>query len=161
MRALNPAEGLIYLFQSKKEGLIVLGSVFLCVTGLEALYADMGHFTKQSVRLSWTLLVFPSLLLNYLGQGALLIRNRSAASDPFFGCCPSSLYWLCWVEATIATVIASQAMITACYSLISQAISLNYAPPFEIKVKKNKNKTICCFAEQNNRLSCSYSSLLM
>jgi KUP system potassium uptake protein len=118
--------------QNGFHGFVVLGSVILVVTGGEALYADMGHFGRRPIRMAWTIFVFPSLLLNYLGQGALLLSHPEYISNPFYRMAPAwSLYPLV-ILATAAAVIASQALISGAFSLTMQAIQLGYAPRLEI-----------------------------
>jgi KUP system potassium uptake protein len=131
-RALNPIEGFSLLAHGGVEDFVYLGGVFLSITGLEALYADLGHFGAAPIRISWTCFVLPSLLLNYLGQGAYLLGDNKAIVDPFFKSVPHALFWPMIILATLATVIASQAMITGCASLISQAISLGFFPPLSV-----------------------------
>jgi K+ transporter len=121
-------------------GMVVLGSVVLCITGGEALYADMGHFGKGPIRLSWLGLVFPALLLNYFGQTALLLENVQAAANPFYGLVPRSLLYPMVALATTATVIASQAMISGVYSLTQQAIQIGYCPRLRIVHTSGKTK---------------------
>ena len=114
------------------HGTLILGAVFLSVTGAEALYADMGHFGRKPIQRSWFYLVFPALLLNYFGQGALLLRDPSQVEDVFFHLAPAwALYPLIGL-ATLATVIASQAVISGTYSLTRQAIQLGYCPRMDI-----------------------------
>jgi KUP system potassium uptake protein len=112
--------------------MIVLGAVVLCITGGEALYADLGHFGRGPIRLSWTFLVFPALLINYFGQTALLLEVPQATSNPFYGLVPRFLLYPMVALATTATVIASQAMITGVYSLTQQAIQIGYCPRLHI-----------------------------
>lgn len=110
-----------------------LGSVVLCVTGAEALYADMGHFGAGPIRLSWFAAVVPALYLNYLGQAALIIREPSAAKDPFYLLVPEALLWPVIVLATMATVIASQAVLSGAFSMTDQAIRLHYLPRMTVR----------------------------
>ncbi|RMD84347.1 MAG: potassium transporter Kup, partial [Candidatus Dadabacteria bacterium] len=132
-RALSPLPAVSFFARNGLEGLRVLGAVFLVVTGGEALYADMGHFGARPIRLAWFALVLPSLVLNYFGQGALLLRNPAAARNPFYLMAPSwSLYPLVGL-ATAATVIASQAVISGAFSLTRQAVLLGYLPRVEIR----------------------------
>jgi len=126
--ALNPFYGLQFFMENGKTGFLVLGAVVLAVTGAEALYADMGHFGKRPIRLAWFGLVFPALLLNYFGQGALVLRDPSASANPFFLLAPTALLWPLVVVATIATVIASQALISGAFSLTQQSVQLGYSP---------------------------------
>ncbi|HLW92197.1 MAG TPA: potassium transporter Kup [Roseiarcus sp.] len=132
LKALNPLRGVGYLFQHGFFGFIVLGSVFLAVTGAEALYADMGHFGRGPIRAAWSSLVLPALALNYLGQGAHLIADPSAVANPYYLLAPSWLLMPLVILSTIATVIASQAVITGAYSLARQAIQLGLLPRLEI-----------------------------
>src|SRR5690349_9813774 len=121
--ALNPWYGLQFFLTNGKTGFLVLGAVVLAVTGAEALYADMGHFGKRPIRLAWFGLVFPALLLNYFGQGALVLRDPSTASNPFFLLAPTNaMLWPLVIIATIATVIASQALISGAFSLTQQSV---------------------------------------
>jgi KUP system potassium uptake protein len=101
--------------------------------GLEALYADLGHFGRGPIRLSWLSLAFPALVLNYMGQGALLLSDPSKVTDPFFYSVPQPLYWPMFVLSILATLIASQAMITGAFSLLSQAVNLNYFPSVTVR----------------------------
>ncbi len=127
--AISPHHGARFLAQNGWHGFHVLGSVFLVVTGAEALYADMGHFGRKPIRLAWYGLVLPGLFLNYLGQGALVLHHPEASVNPFFGLAPSkwALYPLVAL-ATAAAAIASQALISGCFSLTMQAVQLGYAP---------------------------------
>lgn len=132
LAAFNPYYGFRFLVDNGWPGFVVLGSVFLCVTGAEALYADMGHFGRKPIKFAWFAVVFPALILNYLGQGALLLHNPAAAENPFYRIAPKwSLYPLV-VLATAASVIASQALISGAFSLTMQAIQLGYSPRLEI-----------------------------
>jgi len=131
--AINPFHGAVFLIEHKLAGYLVLGAVFLVVTGGEALYADMGHFGAKPIRVAWFVLVFPALLLNYFGQGALLMRNPKAASDPFFLMAPGWALWPLVILATVAAAIASQAVISGSYSLTRQAIQLGYLPRMRIR----------------------------
>ena len=114
-------------------GLVTLGAVFLAVTGAEALYADLGHFGRRPIQTAWLVVVLPSLALNYLGQGALVIANPKAIENPFFLMYPDWALYPMVGLATAATVIASQAVITGAYSLTQQAIQLGLLPRFEIR----------------------------
>src|SRR4029450_6289040 len=112
---------------------LVLGSVFLVVTGGEALYADMGHFGRRPIRLGWFVLVLPALLLNYFGQGALILAEPDAVANPFYRLAPDWAVIPMTVLATMATVIASQALISGAFSLTMQAIQLDYTPRMQIR----------------------------
>jgi KUP system potassium uptake protein len=128
LQGLNPLYAFRFFFENGHTGLLVLGSVILVVTGGEALYADMGHFGREPIRLAWFLFALPALALNYFGQGALLLRNPEAISNPFYMMVPKwALLWMV-VLATIATVIASQALISGVFSLTKQAVQLGYSP---------------------------------
>jgi KUP system potassium uptake protein len=130
--ALNPYRGLYYLFHSGGVGFLVLGGVFLCVTGAEALYADMGHFGAKPIRLAWGWLVFPSLVLNYAGQGALVLAGAPTAGNIFYRLCPGQFLVPMVLLATVATIIASQSIITGAFSMTRQAIQLGWMPRLKI-----------------------------
>jgi KUP system potassium uptake protein len=131
--ALNPYYGVEFLLHHGLIGLITLGAVFLAVTGAEALYADLGHFGRAPIQLAWFALVLPALAINYLGQGALVYAHPEAVVSPFFLLYPGWARIPMVILAAIATVIASQAVITGAYSLTSQAIQLGLLPRFEIR----------------------------
>jgi KUP system potassium uptake protein len=131
--AINPWYGLSFLFTHGEIGFFVLGAVVLAVTGGEALYADMGHFGKRPIRIAWTTMVLPALALNYLGQGAYVLSHPEAAANPFFLMAPDWGLLPLVILATIATIIASQAVITGAYSLTQQAIQLGLLPRLKIK----------------------------
>jgi KUP system potassium uptake protein len=130
--AVNPLYGLDYLQRGGFEGFLVLGGVFLCVTGAEALYADMGHFGPTPIRLSWSLIVFPALILNYAGQAAIVLAGAPTEGNIFYRLCPAPLLTPMIVLATIATVIASQSIITGAFSMTRQAIQLGWLPRMAI-----------------------------
>ncbi|MBM4304621.1 MAG: potassium transporter Kup [Deltaproteobacteria bacterium] len=133
LRSVNPSYALEFFFTRPKEGFVVLGSVFLVVTGGEALYADLGHFGRHAIQLGWFVVALPSLVLQYFGQGALLLTNPSAIENPFYLLAPSwALYPLVGI-ATMATIIASQAVITGAFSLSQQASQLGFLPRMEVK----------------------------
>lgn len=132
LAALNPFVGLQYLVTHGLRSVAVLGSVFLAVTGGEALYADMGHFGREPIQLSWNFFVFPALALNYLGQGALVLSWPGAATNPFFLLAPQWALGFFVVLATAATVIASQALISGAFSLTLQAVQMGYLPRIQI-----------------------------
>lgn len=131
-RAMNPWYGIEFLLTHQQQGFFVLGAVFLVMTGGEALYADMGHFGKRPIRLAWFSVVLPGLVLNYFGQGALLLRDPSAAENPFYLLAPNWALYPLVVLATLATVIASQAVISGVFSMTRQAIQLGYSPRMQI-----------------------------
>lgn len=128
LEALSPLRAIRFVSDDPRFSFLALGGVFLVVTGSEALYADMGHFGTRPIRLAWFGLVFPSLVLNYFGQGALLIRDPGAIENPFYSLVGDAFVLPLVVLATLATVIASQALISGAYSLTSQAIQLGYLP---------------------------------
>jgi KUP system potassium uptake protein len=132
LAALDPRHGVQFFAANGLHGILVLGAVVLCITGCEALYADLGHFGRHPIRLTWLSLVFPALLLNYLGQTALLLENPQAAVNPFYELVPRILLYPMVVLATTAAIIASQAMISGVFSLIQQAIQIGYAPRLRI-----------------------------
>jgi len=133
LSAVFPWHAIRFLIFNKLQGFVVLGAVFLVVTGTEALYADMGHFGTRPIRLTWFALVFPALVLNYFGQGALLLGRPEAADHPFYAMVPSWAMVPTVLLATIATIIASQAVISGAFSLTRQAIQLGYLPRLNIR----------------------------
>jgi KUP system potassium uptake protein len=130
--AIDPRHGLSYLLSGGGTGFLVLGGVFLCVTGAEALYADMGHFGAGPIQLAWSAVVFPSLILNYAGQAALVLEGAPSSDNIFYRLCPSFLLVPLVVLATIATIIASQSIITGAFSMTRQAIQLGWLPRLQI-----------------------------
>jgi KUP system potassium uptake protein len=131
--AFNPYYGVRFLLENELVAFVILGSIFLAVTGAEALYADMGHFGKNPIRAAWFLLVFPCLALNYLGQGAFVLATPAAKADPFWMMVPEFAFWPVMILATAAAVIASQAVITGAFSMTQQAVQLGLLPRMEIK----------------------------
>jgi KUP system potassium uptake protein len=131
--AINPNHGIHFFFDNGWIGFLVLGAVFLAVTGGEALYADMGHFGRLPIRLVWFILVLPALLLNYFGQGALLLRNPEETTEPFYHLAPAWALQPLLILATMATVIASQAVISGAFSLTRQAVQLGECPRLRIE----------------------------
>ncbi|GAA5520227.1 potassium transporter Kup [Aliifodinibius salicampi] len=138
LQALNPAFGFNFFIQNGWAGFLVLGSVFLVVTGGEALYADIGHFGLRPIRITWFCVVLPSLLLNYFGQGALVINNPEFIEHPFFHMIPRWGLYPLVIIATVATIIASQAVISGAFSLTRQAVQLGYMP--RLKVRQTSEK---------------------
>jgi len=138
LAAANPVHAFSFFMENGTRGFIILGTIFLTVTGGEALYADMGHFGKTPIRIGWFTVVLPCLLLNYFGQGALLIVDPSAVENPFYRMVPSFAVYPMVALATLATVIASQALITGVYSLTKQAIQLGYCPRMAIVQTSDK-----------------------
>ncbi len=132
LTAINPFHGVDFFLRNGWHGFLILGAVFLVVTGGEALYADMGHFGIRPIRLAWFTLVLPALVLNYFGQGALLLENPAAAENPFYRLVPSWGIYPMVILATAAAVIASQAVITGAFSLTMQAVQLGFSPRMKI-----------------------------
>jgi len=128
LEAINPMYAVSYIMNNGFDGFLSLGSVFLVVTGGEALYADLGHFGRRPIRAAWFAVAFPALVLNYFGQGALLLKNPAAIESPFFLMGPQWARWPLVILATCATVIASQALISGAFSLTVQAMQLDYLP---------------------------------
>ncbi|MFN3992483.1 MAG: potassium transporter Kup [Tabrizicola flagellatus] len=133
LAAFNPLWGLGFLWQNTGVAFVVLGAVFLAVTGGEALYADLGHFGRRPIMLAWFGLVLPALMLNYLGQGAMVLANPDLAAESFFAMAPEALLPALVVLATAATVIASQAVITGAFSMARGAIQLGFLPRLRIQ----------------------------
>lgn len=140
LAALNPWHGATFFARNGLNGLLVLGSVFLVVTGGEAMYADMGHFGTRPIRLMWTFVVLPSLVINYFGQGALIIARPEAAEHPFFLMAPGWALLPVVGIATAATVIASQAVISGAFSLTRQAVQLGYLPRLVVRHTSDKQE---------------------
>jgi KUP system potassium uptake protein len=140
LHAFNPLHGLTFLFSHGLLSFVVMGSVFLAVTGAEALYADMGHFGRRPIQLAWSFFVLPALVLNYLGQGALLLAEPQAMENPFFLMAPDWALLPLVILATVATIIASQATITGAFSLARQAIQLGLLPRLEIQHTSDKQE---------------------
>ena len=133
LAAVFPSYAIRFLVLNKLHGFVVLGAVFLVVTGTEALYADMGHFGTRPIRLTWFAIVFPALVLNYFGQGALLMVNPETAGHPFYAMVPAWAMVPTVLLATLATIIASQAVISGAFSMTRQAIQLGYLPRLNIR----------------------------
>jgi KUP system potassium uptake protein len=138
LHAINPFHGITLLFDAPWRGFFMLGAVFLAVTGAETLYADMGHFGRTALRTAWLSLVFPALVLNYFGQGAVLLGNPGALEHPFYRLAPEwGLYPLVGL-ASLATIIASQAVISGAFSITRQAVQLGYLPRLEVRHTSEK-----------------------
>jgi KUP system potassium uptake protein len=133
LHALNPWHAVVFFRDNGAHAFLALGGVVLCLTGAEALYVDMGHFGKQPIRLAWFGYVSPALMLNYFGQGALLLDKPEAVSNPFFLMTPGNLLYPMIALATVAAIIASQSVITGAFSMTSQAIQLGFAPRMAVK----------------------------
>jgi KUP system potassium uptake protein len=130
--AVNPFYAIDFFSRNGLHGIVVLGSVVLCITGGEALYADLGHFGRHAIRISWFWVAYPALLLNYFGQGALLLVQPEMNINPFYGAVPRALLYPMVGLATIASIIASQALITGVFSLTQQAVQLGFCPRLRI-----------------------------
>ena len=150
LAAANPWYGLDFFFQHGRLAFILLGAVVLAVTGAEALYADMGHFGKRPIRLAWFVLVLPALLANYFGQGALILRDPASAINPFYLLAPSALQYPLIALATVAAIIASQALISGAFSLTQQSVQLGYSPRVQI-VHTSHQETGQIFVPEVNR----------
>ncbi|MDH6523951.1 KUP system potassium uptake protein [Polynucleobacter sphagniphilus] len=138
--AVNPLYAVRFMQENALQGFIVLGAVFLVLTGAEALYADMGHFGAKPIRMGWFFVVMPCLILNYFGQGAMFLNNPEAIQNPFFLMVPEAFVFPLVILATVATVIASQAVISGAFSMTSQAILLGFVP--RMKVQHTSDKEI-------------------
>ncbi|MEY4754222.1 MAG: hypothetical protein RJA44_1897, partial [Pseudomonadota bacterium] len=133
LHALDPRHAWAFLHSRGSSILLALGAIVLAVTGTEALYADMGHFGRRPIRLAWSMLVLPSLTLNYMGQGALLMRQPEALENPFYRLFPAAWLWPVLLLATLAAIIASQAVISGAYSMTRQAIQLGFLPRMAVR----------------------------
>ena len=140
LRGLDPRYGFAFLTRNGLAGFTILGGVILAVTGVEALYADMSHFGRGPIVTGWYVLVFPALLLNYFGQGAKLVADPTALANPFYALAPGWALIPMVVLATIATVIASQALISGTFTLVEQAIALNLAPRMLVRHTSQEQK---------------------
>jgi KUP system potassium uptake protein len=145
LAALNPLYGIEFLLANKAMALVAMGNVVLAVTGAEALYADMGHFGRKPISRAWFAFVLPALVLNYFGQGALILADPAAADNPFYRSAPEwALYPLIGL-ATLATVIASQAVISGAFSVTRQAMQLGFVPRMEVQhtSRKEQGRSTC------------------
>jgi KUP system potassium uptake protein len=140
LAAINPWYAAHFFLENRTHAWLALGAVVLAITGGEALYADMGHFGRRSIKWAWLGYVFPCLYLNYLGQGALILDNPAAVKNPFFMLVPDGLLYPMVVLATAAAVIASQAVISGAFSLTSQAMQLGYCPRIQVKFTSEREK---------------------
>jgi KUP system potassium uptake protein len=150
--AMNPVYGLRFFAVHGTAGFLTLGAVVLCITGCEALYADMGHFGKRPIRVAWFIAALPALMLNYFGQGALLLRDTRAAVNPFYLLAPQSFQWMLLIIATAAAIVASQALISGAYSLTQQSIQLGYSPRMQIVHTSEKQAGQIYIPEVNKAL---------
>lgn len=134
LKSINPAFAWHFLWHHGWHGVLVLGAVVLCITGAEALYADMGHFGRPAIAMAWMRFVYPALVINYMGQGALLLsKGQEAVANPFYSMVPHYLLYPLVAIATVATVIASQALISGAFSLAQQAVQLGFLPRLTIR----------------------------
>jgi KUP system potassium uptake protein len=140
LRGMLPTYAVSFLLHHGRHGFLLLGSVVLCVTGCEALYADMGHFGKTPIRIAWSVIVFPGLLLNYFGQAALFLREGAVVNHPFYDLCGDVLLVPMIVLATMAAIIASQALISGAFSLTNQAVQLGYMPRVTVVHTSSKHE---------------------
>jgi KUP system potassium uptake protein len=132
LKSINPYYAIKFFIHNGSTGFLILGSIVLCITGGEALYADMGHFGRQAIKISWFNFVYPSLILNYFGQGALLLKNSEAVINPFYNMISKNLIIPMVILSTTATIIASQSLISGIFSITRQAIQLGYLPRLNI-----------------------------
>jgi len=153
LAAVDPRHGVAFFLEHRGHGFLLLGAVVLCITGGEALYADMGHFGRRPIRTVWYTVVCPALLLNYFGQGACLLRNPAAAANPFYALVPSWALYPTVAIATAATIVASQALISGAFSLTQQAVQLGYFPRVTI-VHTSKETEGQIFIPEINRALC-------
>ncbi|MDO1581197.1 potassium transporter Kup [Rhizobium oryzicola] len=161
LHAINPVHAVSFMIHEGYVGVVVLGAVFLTVTGAEALYADLGHFGRRPIQWAWFALVFPALTLNYLGQGALVLKQPEAMSDPFYLMFPSWALLPVVILATFATIIASQAVITGAFSLVRQAIHLGYLPRMQILFTSETNTGQIFLPYVNNLLLIGVIALVL
>jgi KUP system potassium uptake protein len=140
LRAINPFYAVDFLIRDGVQGFLILGAVVLVITGGEALYADVGHFGKRPIRVAWFGLVLPALVLSYFGQGALLLEQPEAVTNPFYALVPGPLLYPMVVVATAAAIVASQALISGAFSITHQAIQLGYCPRMTIRHTSEKEK---------------------
>jgi KUP system potassium uptake protein len=158
--AINPWHAVVFFREHGMASYLTLGAVVLCVTGGEALYADMGHFGKRPIRVAWFSVVLPALLLNYFGQGALLLREPAAQSNPFYLLAPRSLQWPMVIIGTLAAVVASQALISGAFSLTQQSIQLGYSPRMQI-IHTSKHHAGQIYVPEVNRTLMFFCLLLV
>jgi KUP system potassium uptake protein len=161
LRAVNPWYAVEFFVTDGWRGFLILGAVVLVFTGGEALYADMGHFGKRPIRVAWFGLVLPALLLNYFGQGALLLHDPSSARNPFYSLVPSSLLVPMIVVATAAAIVASQALISGAFSLTQQAVQLGYSPRVTIRHTSHTEMGQVYIPEVNQALAVACIGLVL
>ncbi|MEO5766911.1 MAG: potassium transporter Kup, partial [Polyangia bacterium] len=158
--AVNPIHAVRFFAQHGKHGFLVLGSVVLCITGAEALYADMGHFGRRAIKLAWYTVVMPALMLNYFGQGALLLEHPEV-ENPFYALVPAGWLYPMVIVATFAAAVASQALISGAFSLTRQAVQLGYAPRMRIIHTSGKTEGQIFIPEVNNILMVACLALVL
>jgi KUP system potassium uptake protein len=151
LAAVNPWYAVEFFQAHGRAGSLVLGAVVLVITGAEALYADMGHFGKRPIRIAWFSVVLPALLLNYFGQGAIILRDPAAAANPFYKLAPDALLWPLLVIATLAAIVASQALISGAFSLTQQSVQLGYSPRMTV-VHTSKSEAGQIYIPEVNQL---------
>jgi KUP system potassium uptake protein len=161
LAAFDPRHAVAFFTANRFAGFVALGAVFLAVTGGEALYADMGHFGRRPVQLAWLSFVLPALMLNYLGQGALVLSSPAAVANPFYLMAPAWLLLPLVVLATAATVIASQAVISGAFSVTQQTIQLGLCPRMEIRHTSEKQQGQIYMPEVNERLLIGVVALVL
>ncbi len=161
LAAFNPYYAAAFVFNHGTVAFITLGAVFLCVTGSEAIYADLGHFGRKPIQMAWVWFVFPCLALNYLGQGAMVLKDPSTADNPFFKMAGADWQVPLVILSTFATIIASQAVITGAYSLTRQAVNLGLLPRFKITHTSDKNSGQIYMPQVNWILMCGVILLVL
>jgi KUP system potassium uptake protein len=159
--AVNPVHAVRFFAAHGRHGFLVLGSVVLCITGGEALYADMGHFGTRAIRIAWYSCVFPALLICYFGQGALLLERPEAIANPFYATVPAQWLYPMVILATLATVVASQALISGAFSLTRQAVQLGYLPRVTIVHTSGKTEGQIYVPEVNGLLMVACVALVL
>ncbi len=159
--ALSPTYAVAFFWNNGFHGFALLGSVVLCVTGGEALYADMGHFGRRAIRIAWYAIVYPSLLVNYFGQGALLLADPGKASSPFYALVPAGWLYPMIALATLAAVVASQALISGAFSISHQAVSLGYFPRVTIIHTSSEEKGQIFIPEVNEAMMAGCLALVV
>jgi len=161
LSSVNPYYAVNFFFENGFLGFVILGSVFLVITGGEALYADMGHFGKLPIRMVWFIVVLPCLLLNYFGQGALILRNPNAVENPFYYLAPEWVLYPLVILATLAAVVASQAMISGAFSMTFQALQLGYLPRMRILHTSEDERGQIYIPQLNWILCCATITLVL
>ncbi len=161
LRAISPHHAARFMLEHRAHGLLVLGGVVLVVTGTEALYADMGHFGRRSIRVAWWTIAMPALVVNYFGQGALLLRDPAAARNPFYLLVPEWARYPMTAVATVAAVVASQALISGAFSITQQAVQLGYFPRVTIRHTSRTTIGQIYIPEVNAALGCACIAVVL